>query len=162
MNFIDRAIGFISPKRGFERARYRAAAEALRAFEGASRGRRTANWYAPGSSANTEIYPALRTLRNRSRDLVRNNPYAKRAIQAIATNLVGTGIRPSPNATSKQADTRIKKLWKDWAETKKCDWDGKHNIYGLQHLAVRTLTESGEVVILRRRVNEKGLPLPIQ
>jgi hypothetical protein len=33
-------------------------------------------------------------MRDRSRDLVRNNPYAAKAVQAVVSNLIGTGILP--------------------------------------------------------------------
>lgn len=162
MSIIDRIIEFVNPAAAFKRARFRYAAEQLRKFEAASRGtRRTANWDARSSSANEEINLALPTLRNRMRDLVRNNPYAKRAIQGLATNIVGTGIRPSISG-NKKSEKRLKETWKQWAESTKCDWDGKNKLYGLQRLAVRTMMESGEVLILKRRVSEARMPVPIQ
>lgn len=162
MSIIDRIIEFVNPAAAFKRARFRYATEQLRKFEAASRGtRRTANWDARSSSANEEINLALPTLRNRMRDLVRNNPYAKRAIQGLATNIVGTGIRPSISG-NKKSEKRLKEVWKLWAESKKCDWDGKNKFYGLQRLAVRTIMESGEVLILKRRVSDPRMPIPIQ
>lgn len=161
-NMLTDIVSVFSPRRAFQRQRYLTATEALRSYEAASRTRRTAGWKATGASANEESRGAITTLRNRSRDLFRNNPYAKRAIEALADNLVGAGIRPSPVAAGKQADKRIKKLWADWANKTWCDYDGKFNLYGLQWLAAKTLFESGEVLIVKRKVADKMLPVPLQ
>ena len=45
-------------------------------YEGAGAGRRAHGWYAASTDANVELMGSLIWLRNRSRDLVRNNPYA--------------------------------------------------------------------------------------
>jgi capsid protein len=95
MNWLDRAVGYVAPATALRRARHRAAMVALaRSYEGARVGRRTEGWVVAGTSANAEIGTALSRLRDRSRDLVRNNPYAAKAVQAVVSNLVGTGILP--------------------------------------------------------------------
>ena len=43
------------------------------AYDAAKVGRRTDGWVANGGSANVEIAPALSRVRNRCRDVVRNN-----------------------------------------------------------------------------------------
>jgi capsid protein len=63
-------------------------------YEGATAGRRAHGWYAASTDANVELMGALIWLRNRSRDLIRNNPYAARAVEELAGNVVGTGIVP--------------------------------------------------------------------
>src|SRR5690606_32300822 len=83
MNWLDAAIGAVAPGAALRRARQRRALDVMRrAYEGARTGRRTEGWHTVGTSANTEIAPALARLRNRSRDLVRNNPYAAKAVHA--------------------------------------------------------------------------------
>src|SRR5208282_1793447 len=64
------------------------------AYEGATAGRRVHGWYASSADANVELMGALIWLRNRSRELIRNNPYAARAVDELAGNVVGTGIVP--------------------------------------------------------------------
>ena len=107
MNWFDRAIGAVAPGAGLRRARQRQMIAVLaRAYEGARQGRRTEGWIAAGTGANAEIAPALARLRDRSRDLVRNNPYAGKAVQALVSNMVGTGLMPrarrspAPGATA--------------------------------------------------------------
>lgn len=161
-------IGFLSPKTALNRERHLAALRVLqssRAYNAAAGGRRTSDWNAPGTSANIETMAALTTLRNRSRELVRNNAYAKRAIQAISSNTVGTGIVPVINDSigNKGIVKRAKKAWSDWAGTTECDWDGQTNFYGLQNIALRSVAESGEVLILKRRTKKyQTVPIKLQ
>jgi capsid protein len=62
-----------------------------------------------GTSANAEIAPAIATLRNRSRDQVRNNPYARRAIAKLVSASIGTGIMARPPEP-------VAKVWKRWCK----------------------------------------------
>lgn len=164
MGFIDNIISLVSPKSGFERARYKYLQSLIetRRFDAAAGGRRTAGWTTYNTSSNQELEPALHKLRARSRDLVRNNPYAFRAVQGIANNVVGTGIRPAIVATSDTAKLQFKRVWDKWADSTDCDFDGLNNFYGLQKLVMRTVAESGECLIVRRRNASKNLPFELQ
>lgn len=166
LNWVDKIANQISPEWGTRRMVKRAQQQQLlnqwRKYEGASKGRRTENWKAPTSSAPAEIQRALSELRNRSRDLVRNNPYAKRAVRKIATNVVGTGIIPTPKGVSKLQEKKIKQLWKKWADKIVCDYDGHATFYGIEKLVMRAVAESGECIIRKRIVNDPSLPLPLQ
>jgi capsid protein len=107
MNWLDRAIGAVAPGAGLRRARQRQMTGLLaRAYEGAKLGRRTEGWVAAGSGANAEIGPALGRLRDRSRDLVRNNPYAAKAVTALVSNMVGTGLMPRATAADPRSRRR--------------------------------------------------------
>ena len=114
-----------------------------------------------GSSANAEIGTALSRLRDRSRDLVRNNPYAAKAVQAVVSNLVGTGILPRARSGDAAVNEAADKLWARFAES--CDADGLTDFSGLQALIVRAMAESGECLVrIRERRIEDGLPVPLQ
>ena len=134
-----------------------------RAYEAADKGRRgKAFRMAKSTSVNSEVSAALVTLRDRSRNMVRNNGWARRAVEAITKHTIGEGIQPAPDA---DLDTcqRVKRLWSKWANTTACDWYGKTTFYGLQELAMRSIAEGGEVLILRRWVMpDDNNPLPIQ
>lgn len=163
MNLLDQAIAYVAPQVAAKRARARLQMTAARRYEGAIAGRRTQNWFAPDTSANAEIWKDAAKLRQRMRDLVRNNPWAARAVQTITANTVGTGIMPRINVPAQSRQRRMRELWRQWAETTQCDADGRHDIYGLQSLALRAVVESGEVLIRRRfRRPEDGLALPLQ
>ena len=111
MNLLDRAIDWVAPAVGLRRARERYAIATLRrGYEGARTGRRSEGWVAAGTGANTEIAPALARLRDRSRDLVRNNPYAAKAVGALVSNLVGRGIVPRARDDSAEASAWMVEL----------------------------------------------------
>lgn len=165
-NFIDRAINIFSPAMYASRLKQRAAAvmlqDQMRRYDAAGTGRRTAGWFAPGTSAQTEVQNAINFLRNRSREMVRNNPYAQNAVREIANNVIGTGIIPKAVGLSKTFDKRIKNLWATWADGTGCDYDGHTNLYGLQHLAAQTMAESGGAIIRMYTTPGQDIPLQIQ
>ena len=160
-NWIDRAIGAVAPGAGLRRARQRQMMAVLaRAYEGAKLGRRTEGWVAAGTGANAEIAPAIARLRDRSRDLVRNNPYAAKAVTALVSNMVGTGLLPRARAATPELAAQADRLWSEFAAV--ADADGLTDFAGLQALIVRSLVESGEVLVrLRERRVEDGLPVPL-
>src|SRR5512134_843204 len=154
MNWIDRAIGVVAPGAGLRRARQRQAMAILaRAYEGAKLGRRTEGWVAAGTGANAEIAPAIARLRDRARDLVRNNPYAAKAVGALVSNMVGTGLMPRARATTPEVAAQADRLWSAFSVA--ADADGLTDFAGLQALIVRSLAESGEV-LLRPRTDHPG------
>jgi len=164
LNFIDRVVSFVSPQAGLDRARSRFQMQLIRSYDGASKSPRTKNWKTVSSSANGETQTALTTLRDRSRDLVRNNAYFSKAVEVIANKVVGNGIRLriDEEGLGKVEKKRILKLWKQFAESTECDFDGNLTFYGLQRLIARAKTESGEVLIRRRRVSDSLLPIQYQ
>ena len=160
MNAIDTVIGYFAPERAYRRARFRAAAETF-AYEGAKSGRRTDGWIAAGGDANTEVGASLTALRNRSRDLLRNNPYAGKAISELVANTVGTGIVPQAKTGDPALDKVIDAEWPFFAEN--CDPGGQLDFYGMQSLIVRTTAESGDgIVRFRSRLQKDNFRVPLQ
>jgi len=82
-----------------------------RRYEGAALSRRTSNWYATNASINADLWRDLPRLRERSRNLITNNPWAQRAVAVIATNMVGTGILAHVQTGAKTRDKRIMAYW---------------------------------------------------
>lgn len=164
MNIFDKLITFFSPSAGVRRARDRIALDFYsRKFEGASTGRRTDGWITPSTNANTELKGALVKLRDRSRDLSRNNPIASRALQVITSNTVGTGIVGQHKASTKELAMTWDQLWSSWAETSAIDQDGRLDIYGIQSLIMRSIAEAGEVLIRKiPQPSSAGLPVPLK
>lgn len=162
--FLDRAIGLFSPAAELRRVQSRLAVGALeRSFEGASRGRRTQNWRASNASVNEIIKGGLPVLRARARDLARNQPYAKKARDSIVGNMIGDGIIPQTRSDKAEVVKTLENLWISWGDETACDADGRYDFYGLQALAVRTIVDSGSVLVRRRwRRKSDGLALPFQ
>jgi len=156
MNRLDKIIYSVSPSWFLKREEAKFKVSKIREYEAASKSRRTEGWHTNNSSATVEVGNSIHLLRKRSRQLVRDNPYAKRAIDVIKNHVVGDGITATPKKESK----KHVQLWQDWALTPMIDFYGKHNIYGLQELIMRAVAESGEVIV-RKRYNKK-LPVPFQ
>jgi lambda family phage portal protein len=171
MSLLDKAISAVSPRTALRRARSRVAlalttgylerhAERFR-YDGATAGRRAHGWYAASTDANVELMGSLIWLRNRGRDLVRNNPYAARAIEELAGNVVGTGIVPKAKTGNPGIDKVIDAEWPFFAEA--CDTPQRLDFYGMQTLTVRTMAESGEALVrFRPQPADFGLRIPLQ
>lgn len=155
-NIFDRLVEVISPERGVRRAQARMALDVVRKYEAAEHGRRTQGWKAGSGSANVEVVDSLATLRNRASQQVRDNEYAKAAIRALRTHIVGTGITVIPDLAAER-DT-----WRRWSEDE-CDADGQLDLAGLSSLGVSTWKERGELLVRRRwRRADDGLTVPMQ
>lgn len=145
MNWLDRALSFLSPSRGLDRARARAQMAIMLEYEGAKSDRRNDGWMRPSSSGDAEAGTYHRALRDTGRDLVRNNPHAKKALNVLVSNRVGTGILCSPSGKNARRVEAAADLWKRWADV--CDVTRRNDWYGLQSLIERTRTESGECLV---------------
>ena len=170
-NFLDRAIGFLSPRAGLDRARARMALELTAgyqerheqrfSYDGATPGRRTRGWYSSSADANVELMGSLVWLRNRSRDLVRNNGYATNVVGQLVDNVVGTGIVPQAKTGDPKLDLLIDGEWPYFVE--QCDTPQRMDFYGMQQLVVRTAAESGESIVrYRPRLERDNLRVPLQ
>ncbi|MFS2326555.1 phage portal protein [Brucella sp. H1_1004] len=155
-NILDKAIGYVSPQSGLRRIQQRAAMEiAQRSYSGAETSRLKSGRRAKSTSADAEITRAGRVLRDRMRDLVRNNPYAAKAVSELVSHAIGDGIIP------RSKDKDLNKLFLEWG--KHCDADGDLDFNGIVALAVREMFESGDGIVRRRRRRiEDGLPVPLQ
>jgi lambda family phage portal protein len=151
-NILDEFITILSPGAALKRKRARMACESLdriskRLYEGASHGIRSDQWIAPQTSANTENIQGAQTLRARSRDLIRNNPYAARAVRIWTSNAIGHGIIPQIKCEDEKKREKIERTFEEWAETTDCDLEGRKNLYEIQSLVLASVIESGEVLV---------------
>jgi len=157
-NWLDRAVAWISPQAGVARAKARMALNLSKrgGFEGARRDHRASSWQNGSDGANTALWGDLPTLRKRARDLVRNNPLAKRAIDIMTAHSVGCGIVPNWKTTNKTQAKRLQSAWKKFVDG--ADNRQQIDFYGMQELAVRTMFEAGEILALREQGKVKGEP----
>ena len=158
--WLDNIIGVFSPLAELKRKQARMAVEKLRAYDGAKTGRRTDGWFTTNSSANAEIAAAGSRLRDRARDLARNNPYGKKALRVFADNFVGTGIIPQARTGSARLDKQIMAAWNEWVQL--CDMEGDLDFFGLQALIVRSMFESGECFVRYRDRSAPNNAVPFQ
>lgn len=163
MNPLDKVISFFNPVAGERRVRARLRTEIMNSkagYEAAGKGRR---WFrASSTSQNAENRIALTTLRAISRELERNNPYVGIALDVIQSTTVGTGIVPVAKHEDEEKKKLANQLMKEWAESSLCDYDGNLNLFGLQSLAIRTQSLSGEALIVKRVSNDKRMRVPLK
>jgi lambda family phage portal protein len=160
-NVLDRVIAWFAPELGVKRVQNRVKLEAMN-YAGAAMGRRTAGWASNSASANAVISAALPTLRARSRELVRNNPLARKAVSEITTRAIGTGITPQPRTKAgDKVDKVIRDAWDIWVN--QANSEGHPGFYGAQRLMLRCLLECGEGLYRHRpRRFSDGLRVPYQ
>jgi lambda family phage portal protein len=139
-----------------------------RAYQGAVFNRLNSDWLVSGASADSEILTALRPLRNRSRDLCRNNDYAKGAVRTIVNNVVGQGIKLQSQVRKQRGqayDDRINELieeaWLEWNDAYYCHTAGRLCFSDIERLVMRSLVESGEVLIRIVKKSFWGSPVPL-
>lgn len=157
---LERAIAVVSPAwaraRFEERRRLWANDLQLRRYEGADRGRRTGDWRPPQTSANVETMSSARELRARSRDMVRNEPWARRIVRQWTVWLVGRGWQPAFEDGDPREDA-----WDRWARSRECDAESDNDFRALQRTAVACWMESGDALAVRRWAPEKEVPFDI-
>jgi len=160
----DRFVMKIAPRWGMRRVQARAAAVAFaRHFDATSGGRRTSGWYRSSSDANAAHGPSISGLRELSRDLRRNNGWARRGVQAITNNTIGWGIAPKAVGADTKLQQRALEVWNAWSRSPACDFDGRMPFYGLQRLIMETIVESGEALIVAQPASaDDGLPVPLR
>ncbi len=162
MNLLERTIQLLMPRYALERKKNIIKSDLLsRTYLAASHSPRMQHWLTDNSSINTDTYKSLDLLRARSRDLVKNDGYATRAISAIQTNAVGTGITADITRFG-ETDNQIQELWNNFADSTECDAEGKLNFYGIQSLLMREISEAGECLVRKFPKKYKRGEIPFE
>lgn len=162
--WLDRVLLRVAPQWALRRLRARVMAGSMarsHRYEAAAHSRRTAEMHAPSGDANAGQGWASKRMRNRARDLVRNNGWARRAVSVTANDIVGWGIMPAVDGDGEVA-RRALKIWNRWAGSTECDRAGRMPLVGLQRLAAKQLLVDGEGLAIRHRSWAAGIPLKIE
>jgi len=142
-----------------------------RSYAGAIVSRLTSDWMSNRTSADAEIRNSLSKLRDRSREMVRNNPYAKQAKRTTQVNVVGSGIKLQSQVQqvrgrkpSEAINRLIEEKWHLWTRAQYCDVAGRHSFHMMEWLATGALPESGEALfrIIRRPFGGSRVPLALE
>ena len=141
-----------------------------RAYGGAAVNRLTGDWSAMNTSADSEILTSLRILRARSRQLVRDNEYAKHAVRIITNNVVGNGIGMQAQVLSAggklqgKINDAIEQGWGLWSEKKTCHTAGMLSFAEIERLSMVQLVTAGEAIIrkIRRPFGGGTIPLALE
>ena len=167
MSRLDRALMHLAPGLAASRAANRIKAEMLARrltemrYDGASYGRRTATLR--DSSADADAAAARRAVMSaRAHDLIRNNPWARRAQDVMANHVVGDGIIPKlTGGTPELRKDGLGQIERHLDSTM-IDFEGRQNLYGLQQLAFRAMVEGGECLVVPVFEPQRRGALPLQ
>lgn len=123
-------------------------------YAAAKNSRLTSGWSSVSYSSDTELQADHRALVSRSRDLSRNNEYARRFFKLVAKNVIGhTGIMPQSLAMrdgktpDDAAREKIESGFKKWAKKGVCEITGKYSLTLAFQLAITHIAKDGEVLI---------------
>ncbi|AOF97330.1 phage portal protein [Sphingobium sp. RAC03] len=159
MSVLERAIAAVAPRYAARRAMARVQLGALDQIERRSGGRKRfredtnfgVNTGHPDDARPRRFIDRATVLR-----LAYENPYGRKAIDALVNNAVGWGITGAPKGPK-----AVSTLWLEWIKV--ADYRGRLDLFGLQELAVRTMFREGESFLVRRYVRDAAImPLRIQ
>lgn len=160
---LDSFIGIFSPINEVRRRYARSVARhMLTSYRGAETGRLRGSWLPGGGSADQDLLGELASLRERSRDLVRNDGIASGAVMTLTTNIIGSGIRPQSRIDKEtlkveeeyasNLQKQIEKIWERWVPC--ADAGGRMDFYEIEELSERNRFINGESIILPLRIND--------
>lgn len=128
-----------------------------RMYAGARPTRGTIGFGSAGnSSADGELASSLTMLRSRSRQMVRDNPYARRAKTLVVNNVIGAGIgiqaqaRTLDDSLLDRVNRDIESAWDEWCQAEHCHTGGTLHFGDLERVAMGEIFEAGEVLIRKR------------
>ena len=131
----------------------------LRSYAAANTGRLFADFGASTTSADSELKGALSLLRDRSRDLARNNEYAKRYLGLLKNNIVGDNgymlqvkaVSDSTGELDQKGNTLVERSFAAWGKKGNCTVDGRMSWRDCQNLAIESLARDGELLAIKHR-----------
>ena len=157
-------------KRAAKRAQAAKATQSQRMYAGAAMNRLSGDWAVLNTSADSEILTSLRVLRSRSRELLRDNEYAKAAVRTIKNNVIGTGVgmqaqvKTASGKLIPRINDAIEEAWEEWTDKDTCDPAGKLCFADMERLIVGSLVENGEVLVrkVRRPFGQGRIPYALE
>ena len=131
-----------------------------RSYAAANLGRLFADFKSSERSADSELSPVLKVIRSRSRDLVRNNQYAKRYMNLLKTNVIGGkgfGLQVKALDTVGKLDetgnSAVEQAFMQWGKLGNPTVDGRMSWNDAQRLCLEVLARDGEVFVVKHRGN---------
>lgn len=170
---LDRLIAYIAPVAGARRLaarQYLALTGGSGGYTGARRDRRqTKEWLVKTGSPDADLLPDLPALRDRSRDLYRNAPLPRGAINTNVTSIVGTGLtvqarvnREFLGLSDERADqweSDAERIFGLWSHSRDSDIRRTLCFAEQQDVVLRSALLGGDVFAFKRFIERPGNPL---
>jgi len=157
-NILDKAIMAISPERGLKRMQSKMKYQALSGYIGADTNRRSmrsANTVA--GSPDKDDLPSLENLRAISRDMYRNAPLVRGAVDTMRFNIIGAGLTVQSQLdyeflgmsaeSAREFESRAEHIFRFWAESENADVERSSNFYELQTIVLIGTIISGDIFV---------------
>lgn len=145
--------------------------QASRMYAAARSSRLTSGWTTSNGSADSELVMSLVQLRSRSRQLVRDASYAKRARVLVVNNVVGNGIGLQAQVRGKTGrvlkngvNQDIEDAWARWSSADSCHTGGRLSFMAFERQVVAQVFEAGDVFIRLHpvRYGDSDVPLALE
>lgn len=127
---------------------------AKRDYAAANKGRLYIDFLGSNKSADAEIRWVLRDIRNRSRDLERNNEYFRRYLSLLETNVIGADgfklqlkARNADGSLDIAGNGIIEGAWAEFSRLGGPTVDGQMSMIDLQNAIIRGIARDGEVFV---------------
>jgi lambda family phage portal protein len=160
-------LGFVPAHEAAQRARQAANQAAMAVGHQANQHQRSllaalttndvASWQADGLHINADTEAGLATVRARSRDAARNNPFARRFIGMVRRNVLGPrGVRLQSRLRTDRGlqinvNERLEVAYTDWSAQGACDVTGRYTRADIDRLVLRHVLVDGECFIRFRK-----------
>ena len=160
--FRERIANWIAPK---------AVATGQRLYQGAKVSRGNFGFGSAGStSADAELNTSLSLMRARSRQMVRDQPYAKRAKLIVVNNVIGSGMGVQAQVTTTRGDLAlrinddIETQWRAWSRADSSHMGGAMHFADLERAAMGQVFEAGECFVRKHyaAVGASRVPLALE
>lgn len=129
-----------------------------RTYQAARGGRLFSDFLSSSGTADSELRYNLELLRNRSRELVRDNEFARRYMNLLKTNVVGDQgfqlqikARNSDGSLDAAGNTIIENAFKRWGRLGSPTVDGRMSWLDCQRFVVESVARDGEVFVKKIR-----------
>ncbi len=156
INFMDRVIGFFSPKKAYERIAYR------QAYTAGDMHRRRDDW-AP-MDGNLERLNAMSRdfVRRKARDLERNSDIMNAVIEAFERNVVGSGFVPQADTGDETLNQEIEDVFREWTKPANCDITGAQGFNEICNMIVRRMKIDGGILFVKTYGGNPRIPFQLQ
>lgn len=168
MNWLDKFIAFISPRRGVEREANRQQLEAMQKSYDAGENLRNRDWRLRNISAEETDSPHREIIRARARDLERNSDIMNSLVSAFMRNVIGKGmtlqakIYEAENTPNKELEGAIESEWAEWCKKENCDVTGSQSFKALIKMCLIRKKVDGGIILLKCFTKGKRIPFQLQ
>lgn len=141
-----------------------------RMYQSAQTSRLTGNWGQLTTSADYELATSLRLMRSRSRALMRDAAYAKRAKVIVVNNIIGSGIgmqaqvKTTRDALNDRINDNIEEQWNEWSHKDFCHTGGCLHFQDIERFCMGQVFEAGEIFVRKhyRPFGNSSIPFALE